>query len=208
MAVKAELGTSASELGHLVNSLGLVHFRGVYDKHFPGFLDPDRPQYAIVNTGDRSSGGVHWIAFAFDPNNFKFYIFDPFGFSKRELLARYHFQYTNMMRNTALRVPFGCIQLVRSTQAVQCPCSAACGLFCILFLASFEMYRQSPMVCNPIIDVVKGVNHSMLLTPEGIKITHTNQRNLYDWMYINSSYFRRNVRRIKESTTLNAIKIH
>nr|QPN96246.1 adenovirus endopeptidase [Siadenovirus sp.] len=202
------LGTSQSELINIILSLGLPNFKGVYDKNFPGFINPDRPQYAIVNTGDRSSGGVHWIAFAFDPNSLKFFLFDPFGFSKTELLKRYHFQYTQMMKNTALSGPTRCVELVRSTQAVQCPCSAACGLFCCLFLASFEMYRNSPMSCNPIIDVVEGVNHKKLLTPEGISITHTNQIRLYDWLYIHSKYFRNHVREIKENTKLYALKVH
>lgn len=201
-------GTSRSELLNIVLSLGLPNFRGVYDKHFPGFLNPDKVQYAIVNTGDVVSGGMHWIAFAFDPNAYKFYMFDPFGFSNKDLLRRYQFQYKQMMKNTALSNPSRCVQLFKSTQAVQCPCSAACGLFCCLFLASFEMYRNTPMSCNPIIDVVQGVDHRLLLTPKGTQVTHTNQEKLYDWLYINCKYFRRNVNTIKKETRLNAIKLH
>ncbi|UVZ42956.1 protease [Siadenovirus carbocapituli] len=202
------MGTSTSELKCLVYSLGLhVNFLGVYDKYFPGFLDTAKRCSAIVNTGDVTSGGVHWIAFAYDPTAAKFFMFDPFGWSKSDLLKKYQFQYERMLRNTALSGN-RCVQLVKSIESVQCPCSAACGLFCVLFLASFNKYSNSPMCNNSIIDVVDGVSHKLLYTPAGIAITHANQIKLYDWLYVNSSYFRKNVVEIKNNTRINAIRVH
>lgn len=201
-------GTGSSELCKMVKSLGIeAYFLGVFDKHFPGFLNISRPGYAIVNTGDQASGGVHWIAFAFEPSDMKFYIFDPFGWSKKELLKKYQFQYDRMVANT-LRTSSRCITLVKSQQAVQCLCSAACGLFCLLFLYSFFYYRHNPMVGNPVIDVVTGIDHKDMLSPYGVFVTHNNQRNVYLWLYENCPYFREHVTEIKENTKINSIKIH
>lgn len=201
-------GTSSSELITLVRSLGLgSYFLGVYDKHFPGFLNDRRLAYAIVNTGDYMSGGLHWIAFAYDPNGRKFYIFDPFGWSKKELWKFYKFQYDRIVRRTALQNG-RCIKLVRSVDTVQCPCSAACGLYCVLFLASFYYFRNSPMYNNPIIDVVTGVPHSKMKSSYGIAILHCNQERLYNWLYYNSVYFRDNELEIKRNTRINSILVH
>lgn len=203
------LGTSTSELKNIVYSLGLQsNFLGVYDKNFPGFIDINTVSYAIVNTGDYNSGGVHWIAFSFDPVRKKFYMFDPFGWSKRDLLKKYQFQYDRMIKNTALSSNDRCVTLVKSTEAVQCTCSAACGLFCCLFLASFVHYRWSPLVNNPIIDIVHGIKHSEMYTPYGIYVTHTNQEKLYQWLYANCYYFRCNYVSLEQNTRLYAIKTH
>lgn len=202
------MGTSSSELIKMVYSLGIQsNFLGVFDKNFPGFLNPSMRACAIVNTGDVMSGGVHWIAFAYEPSTRTFTMFDPFGFSKLELLKKYQFQYDRMLRNTAISGG-RCIRLVKSTEAVQCPCSAACGLFCVLFLASFCMYPQSPMSHNPIIDIVQGVPHSKLYTSVGISVTHTNQERLYTWLYMYSLYFRNHVDVIKRNTRINAMNMH
>ncbi|QER78607.1 protease [Psittacine adenovirus 5] len=202
-------GTSTSELIAIVKSLGIdSHFLGVFDKNFPGFLDTQRVAYAIVNTGDYMSGGVHWIAFAYDPQAAIFYMFDPFGWSKLDLLRRYQFQYDRMIKTTALGTNSRCVRLVKSVQAVQCICSAACGLFCCLFLASFYHYRYSPMIDNPIIDIVRGIPLSLMLTPYGNYVTHQNQKNVYLWLYMNSLYFRMYAREIKHNTRINAIQVH
>ncbi|QQM18092.1 protease [Psittacine adenovirus 2] len=202
------LGTGSSELVAMVKSLGIEYgFLGVFDKNFPGFLNVDRMGMAIVNTGDISSGGVHWIAFGFDPITLKFYMFDPFGWSKKELLHKYQFQYDRMVRNTAVKTR-KCITLVKSEEAVQCPCSAACGLFCLLFLYSFYYFRFSPMKNNPVIDIVVGVPHKYLFTFYGILVTHLNQENLYNWLKEKCMYFREKEKYIKENTKLFAIKIH
>lgn len=202
-------GTSTSELIEIVKSLGLSHdFLGVFDKNFPGFLNINKVSYAIVNTGDYMSGGVHWIAFAYDPHGMIFYMFDPFGWSKKELLKKYQFQYERMVKFTALNNSSRCVRLVKSVEAVQCICSAACGLFCCLFLASFVHYRYSPMYNNPIIDIVHGVPVSMLLTDYGIAVTHQNQENLYNWLYVNCLYFKIHAREIKHNTRINIIPAH
>lgn len=201
-------GTSSSELVTLVNSLGLnSFFLGVFDKHFPGFIDLNRIAYAIVNTGDYASGGVHWIAFAYDPNGRIFYIFDPFGWSKKDLWKFYKFQYDRIVKNTALSNG-RCVRLVKSIETVQCPCSAACGLFCLLFLSSFYHYRHTPMCNNPIIDIVNGVCHNKMKNPVSIKVLHCNQEKLYDWLYINSVYFRDNEYVIKQNTKINSMFLH
>ncbi|ALB78147.1 protease [unidentified adenovirus] len=201
-------GTSTSELIHIVKSLGIdAYFLGVFDKNFPGFLDVHKVSYAIVNTGDYVSGGMHWIAFAYDPNGSLFYMFDPFGWSNKDLYKHYKFQYDRMLKHTALQGN-RCIRLLKSVEAVQCLCSAACGLFCCLFLASFYHYRFSPLCNNPIIDIVTGVPHSVLNSPRGIKITHCNQKKLYDWLYVNCLYFRKNAREIKNNTRINAVTAH
>ncbi|ACH89475.1 protease [Raptor adenovirus 1] len=202
------MGTSSTELIHFVNSLKIPNFLGVFDKHFPGFLDTSRVGCAIVNTGDVSSGGVHWIAFAFDPVSYTFYMFDPFGWSKKELFRIYKFQYDRMLKQTAMNTPSRCVRLVKSVEAVQCICSGACGLYCVLFLTSFTYYRFSPMCNNPIIDIVEGVPVNILNTRYGIYVTHCNQQNLYAWFYVNSSYFRNNARIITHNTGINIIQAH
>ncbi|QHB43563.1 MAG: protease [psittacine adenovirus 7] len=202
-------GTSTSELIAIVKSLQLdANFLGVFDKNFPGFLDTSKLAYAIVNTGDYISGGVHWIAFAFDPTSAIFYMFDPFGWSKADLLQKYQFQYDRMIKATAMHTQSRCVRLVKSVQAVQCICSAACGLFCCLFLASFYYYRHSPMINNPIIDIVRGIPLADMLTPFGIFVTHQNQKNLYLWLYVHSMYFRMHAREIKHNTRINIIPVH
>lgn len=202
------MGTSSSELRNLVLSLGIQNFLGVFDKNFPGFLASQKRACAIVNTGDINSGGVHWIAFAYEPISLTFYMFDPFGFSKSELLKKYQFEYDRMVKNTAFSGISRCIRLVKSTEAVQCPCSAACGLFCVLFLASFTYFPINPMCNNAIIDIVQGVPHNQLFTTNGTNITHANQKNLYLWLYNHSMYFRENECVIKYNTKINAINVH
>lgn len=202
------MGTSSTELTHLVNSLSITNFLGVFDKNFPGFLDTSRVACAIVNTGDVSSGGVHWIAFAFDPVSYIFYMFDPFGWSKKELLRIYQFQYDRMVKHTALNTPTRCVRLIKSVEAVQCVCSGACGLYCVLFLASFTYFRYSPMSRNPIIDTVDGIPVYMLRTAVGICVTHCNQKKLYKWFYEHSWYFRYNARIITHNTRINLIQAH
>lgn len=204
------MGTSTTDLKNIVYSLGIgANFLGVYDNSFPGFIHLSKPCYAIVNTGDYISGGVHWIAFAFDPVSLKFYMFDPFGFSKADLYKKYKFQYDVIIKNTALNSSLSrCVTLIKSTEAVQCTCSAACGLFCCLFLASFYHYRYSPMKNNPVIDVVDGIKHSDMYTEHGISVTHFNQIKLYKWLYENSLYFRENIKEITHNTRFYAIKTH
>ena len=199
-------GTSESQLRSLVAALHLRHkFLGVFDNSFPGFLDTTRPSSAIVNTGSRESGGMHWIGFAFDPRVKKCYMFDPFGWSDKKLWEIYKVKYDNMMRRTGLSQSDRCFELVRSVDAVQCPCSAACGLFSVLFIASFDRYPSSPMNNNPIIDVVVGVNHDNMYKKPFIEILHRNQERMYHWMMLNNSYFRMHKDLLERDTSINTL---
>ncbi|BCZ16704.1 protease [Aviadenovirus bubonis] len=199
-------GTSESELRDLVAAMHLRHrFLGVFDKTFPGFLQPHHSASAIVNTGSRASGGMHWIAFAFDPTTKRCYMFDPFGWSDAKLWELYKVKYDTLMRRTGLRQADKCFQLVRSTESVQCPCSAACGLFSALFLASFDRYRNHPMNRNPIIDVVEGVPHNEMYSLYGREILHLNQERMYDWFSRHNSYFRAHESALRRATAINSL---
>nr|WGL40806.1 protease [Tawny frogmouth aviadenovirus A] len=199
-------GSSESELRHLVASLHLRHrFLGVFDNTFPGFLRPEEPASAIVNTGSRQSGGMHWIAFAYDPRRGVCYMFDPFGWSDSKLWQLYRVKYDAFLRRTGLKQRDRCIRLVRSTQAVQCPCSAACGLFAVLFVASFDRYPNKPMDGNPVIDTVVGVNHDQMYRPAFREVLHRNQERLYFWLTRESPYFRAHRLHFERETALDTL---
>ncbi|AAC54913.1 protease [Fowl aviadenovirus A] len=199
-------GTTETQLRDLLSSMHLRHrFLGVFDKSFPGFLDPHVPASAIVNTGSRASGGMHWIGFAFDPAAGRCYMFDPFGWSDQKLWELYRVKYNAFMRRTGLRQPDRCFTLVRSTEAVQCPCSAACGLFSALFIVSFDRYRSKPMDGNPVIDTVVGVKHENMNSPPYRDILHRNQERTYYWWTKNSAYFRAHQEELRRETALNAL---
>lgn len=199
-------GTTETELKQLISAMRLRHrFLGVYDNSFPGFLNPNVAASAIVNTGSRSSGGMHWIAFAFDPATKKCYMFDPFGWSDEMLWRIYQVKYNNLMRRTGLSQPDKCFQLVRSVECVQCPCSAACGLFSALFIASFDAYRYKPMIGNPIIDILVGVSHANMYKPEFREILHRNQERMYHWFKTNNSYFASRRAELERETRINAL---
>lgn len=199
-------GTTESQLRDLVAAMHLRHrFLGVFDRSFPGFLDPTSPASAIVNTGSRASGGMHWIGFAYDPNYGRCYMFDPFGWSDRELYALYKVKYDAFLKTTGLRQRDRCIELVRSVQAVQCPCSAACGLFSALFIASFDRYRNKPMNGNPIIDTVVGVSHDNMYKPAFREVLHRNQERMNTWFKQNNAYFRQHAQLLERETAINTI---
>lgn len=199
-------GTTETQLRDLVASLGLRHrFLGVFDNSFPGFLDVTRPASAIVNTGSRASGGMHWIGFAYEPTRRICYMFDPFGWSDPKLWQIYKFKYDVFLRRTGLRQLDRCITLVKSTEAVQCPCSAACGLFSALFIASFDRYPSRPMNDNPIIDTVVGVRHDKMYNPMYREVLHRNQERMYVWFMQHSSYFRHHAENLKRETALNVM---
>ncbi|AAF86933.1 protease [Frog adenovirus 1] len=203
------MGTSGADLENIVLSLGLHSgFLGIFDKHFPGFLNVNKPSFAIVNTGDIIQGGLHWIAFAFDNVTSTFFMFDPFGWSDMELYRKYEFQYHRILKSTALTKPSRCIKLVKSKEAVQCTCSAACGLFCCLFLASFYHYPTFPMRGNPIIDLVDGIPPTKLHSSYGIYLTHCNQKKLIAWLLSNSAYFRKNAMLMIHNTRLYYLYTH
>ncbi|UKS51824.1 protease [Falcon aviadenovirus A] len=199
-------GTTETQLQDLVASVHLRHrFLGVFDNSFPGFIDPTQPASAIVNTGSRSSGGMHWIGFAYEPTRRICYMFDPFGWSDENLWKIYRFKYESFLKRTGLKQPDRCITLVKSNQAVQCPCSAACGLFSALFIVSFDRYPLRPMDGNPIIDVLVGVDHKYMYHPFYMEILHRNQTRMYYWFARNSNYFRAHEDLLRRETSINAI---
>lgn len=199
-------GTSDFQLKSLVAAFHLKHrFLGVFDNSFPGFINPNVASSAIINTGSRQSGGMHWIAFAYDPSLRRCYMFDPFGWSDSKLWTIYKFKYDRLLKRTGLSQNDRCITLIKSTQAVQCMCSAACGLFSALFIASFDKYPSKPMDGNNIIDILVGVDHSKMNLPEYIDILHRNQERMYTWFEFNNNYFRYNSIKLRKETAIESI---
>lgn len=195
------MGTTEEELRHIVYDLGLApYYLGSFDKTFPGFINKHKMCCAIVNTALRITGGVHWIAFAWYPPKQLFYIFDPFGFSDTKLNQIYNFQYEKLLKHSALSSsPGGCVTVIKSTDSVQGPNSAACGLFCCLFLYAFVHFPTSAMN-NPIMDIVKGVPNSKLYLPSSQNVFTTNQKNLYTFLHNRCLYFKQNEAQIKLKT--------
>ncbi|AIE77223.1 protease [Duck adenovirus 2] len=199
-------GTTDSQLRGLVAAMHLRHkFLGVFDNSFPGFLDPVRATSAIINTGSAASGGMHWIGFAYEPIKRICYMFDPFGWSDEKLWSIYKFKYDALLKRTGLAQSDRCVTLVKSTQAVQCTCSAACGLFSALFIASFDAFPMHPMDGNPIIDIVVGVNHSKMNQPFYRDLLHRNQERLYHWLEKTNSYFRAHSRELRRQTAIETL---
>ena len=199
-------GSSEYELKQLLRSLGLTSsFIGIYDCRFPGFLNPDKRQTAIVNTGPRESGGLHWIALAFDPIGYKFYLFDPLGWKERDLSRFYNFSYKQMLERSALNTPTRCVTLVKNEEAVQCTCSGSCGLFSVLFLYCFKHYPFNPYH-SPLMKKLQG--SVAALYPVRHRQLHENQRILYEFLEACSRYFVRNKNHIVRNTNVGLIKTH
>ncbi|AMB43158.1 protease [Bat mastadenovirus WIV12] len=200
------MGSSESELKHIITDLGVgKYFLGTFDKRFPGFIQKDKPCCAIVNTAYRETGGMHWIAFAWYPPSFTFYMFDPFGFSDEKLKQIYDFEYQNLLKRSALTsTESKCLTFIKSTESVQGGHSAACGLFCCAFLYSFVNYPLNPMK-NPFMKIFKSVPNDKILTPKCQFIFKKNQDNLYHFLSQKSPYFKLNEQKIKCQTNFNKL---
>lgn len=198
------MGSSEEELRHLVHDLGIQpFFLGTFDKTFPGFIKSHKISCAIVNTGLRVSGGVHWIAMGWFPAAKTFYMFDPFGFSDKKLKQIYEFEYEGLLKRSAITsTPDRCVTLVKSNETVQGPNSAACGLFCCLFLHAFVRWPHTPMSDNPTMDIVDGIPNRCLFTGDQ-SVLYRNQKKLYQFLYTHSQYFRQHAKQIMNQTDFN-----
>lgn len=204
------MGSCEVELKAIAQDLELFpFFLGTFDKYFPGFINKNKMCCAIVNTASRQTGGVHWLAFGWFPAKQTFYLFDPFGFSDAKLKQLYSFQYEGLMKRSAISsTPDRCITLVRTDKAVQGPYSAACGLFCLLFLYAFTRWPNAPFDKNPAFGPLRAVSSQLLLTPKAQDAFCANQKFLYTFLWKHSAYFRHHADVIMKNTAVNKLSAH
>lgn len=205
----APAGSSESEIRRIVADLGTSqsHFLGTFDKRFPGFIREQVRATAIVNTAGRETGGVHWLALAWDPASRTVTMFEPYGFSDQKLKQLYQFEYEGLLRRSAIaNSPDRCIQLVKSKESVQGIHSAACGLFCCLFVAAFDARPGDPLGDrNPVMGPIRGVDNARLRDPSAQPTLRDNQEYLYRYLHRHSPYFRAHEQRIRAATAFDRI---
>lgn len=199
------MGSREEELKSIIRDLGITpYFLGTFDKRFPGFISRFKMCCAIVNTAFRETGGVHWLAMAWHPQSRKFYMFDPFGFSDASLKKIYDFEYESLLRRSAIHAtPDRCLELIRSTETVQGPNSAACGLFCCLFLHAFVNWPLDALGDNPTMSLLQGVKNNQMNDPRNLTILRNNQKNLYEFLSKKSAFFRMRRCQIERDTGFN-----
>lgn len=201
------MGSSEEELKAIVKDLGVgPYFLGTFDKRFPGFVSKDKMACAIVNTAGRETGGVHWLAMGWWPQGKLFYMFDPFGFSDQKLKQVYQFEYQNLLKRSALSsTDDHCVTLETSGECIQGPNSAACGLFCCLFLHAFVRWPQHPLDKNPTMGPVFGRPNAELHSSAAQPVFRKNQQYLYAFLAAHSTYFRSHRRDIEFKTAFDKL---
>ncbi|BCO10930.1 protease [Bovine adenovirus 7] len=199
-------GLSEKEVFLLLSSLQCTHgFLGTFDCRFPGFINKVKVQTAIINTGPREQGGIHWIALAWDPKSYQMFIFDPLGWKNDQLMKYYKFSYSNLIKRSALSSPDKCVKVIKNSQSVQCTCAGSCGLFCVFFLYCFYKYKSNAFK-NCLFQSLYGSIPS--LTPPNPTNLHKNQDFLYKFFKEKSLYFRQNEEYIVSNTKIGLIKSH
>ncbi|AIA22358.1 protease [California sea lion adenovirus 1] len=199
------MGSTEDELHCIIKDLKIQpYFLGVYDKRFPGFINKHKICCAIINTAGRETGGMHWLALGWFPPKQLFYLFDPFGFSDAKLKQVYNFEYQGLLKRSALSSsPDKCVTLIQSKETIQGPNSAACGLFCCMFLHAFINWPLNAMNNNPTMDLLTGVSNHLLMASNVQNILYKNQNNLYKFLNNKSYYFRTHRRAIENNTHFN-----
>ena len=117
------------EIEDAIKKLGVPWFRGVFVRDsLPN--KPERTECGILNLGDSSGNGTHWVAW-FKRRNCKNYYFDSFGIQPPVELVRY------------LRPP-----ILYNTEKIQSNEQVFCGHLCIYVLKQAMLGRGLQEILN------------------------------------------------------------